>query len=66
MSKANFATIPVHCATCGQQTHKTRESIEQSGGLVCACGAFTRLDVKEFGKEIDKAEANIKDFGVDG
>ena len=63
---ANFTTVPIRCAKCGQQTHKTLEAIEQNGGLVCDCGAFTQIDTREFSSEIMKSETTIKDFGVDG
>lgn len=64
--KAKFTTVPIRCAKCGQQTHKTLEAIEQHGGMVCDCGAFTQIDARKFSKEIEKAEAAIKDFGLDG
>ena len=63
---AQFTTIPIRCATCGQQTHKTLDAIEQNGGLICDCGAFTQIDAREFSKEIRKSETAITDFGTDG
>jgi len=66
MSQANFTTVPIRCASCGQQTHKTLTAIRQNGGLVCSCGAFTKVDLTEFEDEIKKSEAGIRDFGKDG
>ena len=63
---AKFTTVPIRCATCGQQTHKTLYAIEQNGGLECDCGAFTQIDARAFSEEISKSETAIKDFGVDG
>jgi DNA-directed RNA polymerase subunit N (RpoN/RPB10) len=66
MGNASFTTVPVRCPACGEQTHKTLESIRQNGGLDCSCGVFTALDLDEFIKQIEKVETAIKDFGVDG
>ena len=66
MKNTPFATIPIRCASCGQQTHKTLDAIRQSGGLMCECGSFTQLDVEAFCQEIAKSEATIKDYGVKG
>jgi hypothetical protein len=60
---ARFTTVPVRCAACGQQTHKTLESVIQNRGMVCECGTYTELDIEQFGKEIKKSEGKIKDFG---
>lgn len=64
--KAKFTTVPIRCAKCGQQTHKTFDAIERYGGLACECGAFTQIDAQKFSEEIEKSDAAIKDFGVDG
>jgi|GEM_PF-1042637 hypothetical protein len=66
MTNANYTTVPIRCTSCGQQTHKTLESIRQNGGLICNCGAFTKVDLDAFEEEIKKSEADIKDFGRDG
>ena len=66
MNRDNYSTVPIRCDSCGQQTHKTLEAIIQAGGLLCTCGAFTKINAEEFSKEIRKSEANIKDFGRDG
>jgi len=63
LNRDNFSTVPIRCDACGQQTHKTLEAIAQNGGLVCNCGAFTKIDLEEFAKEIRKSEAAVKDFG---
>lgn len=65
MTTARFTTVPVRCPACGQQTHKTLESIAQNCGFVCECGARIELDVDQFAEEIKKSEATIKDFGRD-
>lgn len=65
MSSAKFTTVPVRCPGCGQQTHKTLESIAENGGFVCECGMRIDLDVEQFANEIKKSEAKIKDFGRD-
>ena len=66
MTDPPFTTVPLRCASCGEQTHKTLDSIRQSGGLSCTCGAFTPIDADEFSKEITKSENIIKDYGSDG
>jgi transcription elongation factor Elf1 len=66
MSKTNFTTVPIRCPSCGQQTHKTLEAIRQNGGLVCTCGAFTKVELSEFEDEIKKSASAIKDFGKHG
>jgi DNA-directed RNA polymerase subunit N (RpoN/RPB10) len=60
---ASFTTVPIRCAACGQQTHKTLESVIQNGGMQCECGFFTTLDTEQFAEEIKKQESKIKDFG---
>lgn len=62
---ARFTTVPVRCAACGQQTHKTLESVAQNGGMLCECGSFTALDIEQFTEEIKKQETKIKEFGRD-
>ena len=66
MSGANFTTVPLRCPACGQQTHKTLESIREDGGFVCECGARNEIDVEMFAEEIKKSEIVIKDFGRQG
>jgi hypothetical protein len=66
MTRDTCSTAPVRCESCGQPTHKTLEALLQNGGLLCGCGAFTKVDVAEFAKEIKKSEADIEDFGRDG
>lgn len=63
MSSAHQTTIPIRCSACGQQTHKTLESILQNKGFLCACGAMTDLDLADLSREIQKSAASIKDFG---
>ena len=65
MTMKNFVTVPLRCPRCGQQTHKTLESIQQNGGLACTCGAFTAINAADFGAEIEKSAAAVKDYGVD-
>jgi hypothetical protein len=64
--KAKFTTVPLRCAACGQQTHKTLETVLQDGGLKCDCGVFTAIDPGEFEKEVRKSEASMKEFGKRG
>lgn len=66
MSSAHQTTIPIRCSACGQQTHKTLESIVQNKGFLCVCGAMTELDLTDLCREIQKSEARIKDFGGKG
>lgn len=66
MTAAKFTTVPLRCPSCGQQTHKTLESIVQNKGFNCECGAHTELDVTLFAAEIRKSEEAIKDFGKNG
>jgi len=66
MKAAKFTTIPLRCPACGQQTHKTLQSVIQDGGLLCKCGAHTDVDVEQFAKEIEKSKSAIKDFGRQG
>jgi transposase-like protein len=61
-----FTAIPLRCPACGQQTHKTLESVVRDSGFDCKCGAHTYVDVKEFALEIRKREAAIKDYGRSG
>ena len=58
-----FTTVPLRCPACGQQTHKTLESVVGDGGFVCDCGARNELDIERFAEEIRKSAANIKDSG---
>ena len=66
MTVARFTTVPLRCPACGQQTHKTLESVVQDGGFVCKCGARHELDIESFADEIRKSESAIKDFGREG
>lgn len=66
MTAAKFTTVPLRCPACGQQTHKTLESVVQDGGFLCECGARNDLDIERFAEEIRKSESNIKDFGRQG
>lgn len=66
MTAAKFTTVPLRCPSCGQQTHKTLESVIQEGGFVCECGARHDVDVEQFAEEIRKSETGIKDFGRQG
>lgn len=63
MMAAQFTTVPLRCAACGQQTHKTLDAIVQNNGLLCECGARTIVDIQEFAEEISKRAAVIEDFG---
>ena len=65
MASSSGATVPIRCGACGQQTHKTLESIAQNMGFLCACGANTELDLGEFEQEIEKSVRRIRDFGRD-
>jgi transcription elongation factor Elf1 len=60
------STVPLRCPSCGEQTHKTLDSVIQDGGFVCQCGVRSELDVAQFAVEIGKSESKIKDFGRDG
>jgi len=66
MTTARFTTIPLRCPACGQQTHKTLESVVEDGGFLCECGARNELDIERFAEEIRKSESTIKDFGRQG
>jgi hypothetical protein len=63
MTKGKFTTVPLRCPACGQQTHKTLESVLQDGGFVCDCGARNELDIERFAEEIRKSDSTIKGFG---
>jgi len=63
MTTGKFTTVPLRCPACGQQTHKTLESVVQDGGFVCDCGARNELDIERFAEEIRKSRSTIKDFG---
>ena len=63
VTMSEFTTVPLRCPACGQQTHKTLESIVQEGGFLCECGARNELDIERFIEEIRKSEAKVKDFG---
>jgi transcription elongation factor Elf1 len=63
VTMSEFTTVPLRCPACGQQTHKTLESVVQEGGFLCECGARNELDIERFIEEIKKSEANVKDFG---
>ena len=63
MTPAKFTTVPLRCPACGQQTHKTLDTVIQDGGFVCKCGAHNDIDIGQFAEEIKKSEAAIKDFG---
>jgi hypothetical protein len=65
MTAARFTTVPLRCAGCGQQTHKTLDAVVQNNGFVCECGARTDVDIEQFAAEIRKSEAAIKGFGRD-
>jgi hypothetical protein len=66
MTAAKFTTVPLRCPGCGQQTHKTLESIIEDGGFLCECGARNDVDIEQFAEEIRKSETAIKDFGRQG
>jgi hypothetical protein len=66
MTPGKFTTVPLRCPACGQQTHKTLESVVQDGGFICKCGARNELDIENFADEIRKSESTIKDFGREG
>lgn len=66
MTAAKFTAVPLRCPACGQQTHKTLESIMDEAGFVCACGVRNDVDIDQFAEEIKKSEAGIKDFGRQG
>jgi hypothetical protein len=57
------STVPLRCPSCGEQTHKTLDSVIQDGGFVCQCGVRSELDIEQFAVEIEKSEGKIKDFG---
>jgi transcription elongation factor Elf1 len=63
MTNGKFTTVPLRCPACGQQTHKTLESVVQDGGFLCGCGARNELDIERFAEEIRKSDSTIKDFG---
>jgi transcription elongation factor Elf1 len=63
MTNGKFTTVPLRCPACGQQTHKTLESVVQDGGFLCECGARNELDIERFAEEIRKSDSTIKDFG---
>ena len=63
MTTGKFTTVPLRCPACGQQTHKTLESVVQDGGFLCKCGARNELDIERFAEEIRKSGSTIKDFG---
>jgi len=63
MTTASFTTVPLRCPACGQQTHKTLQSVVQDGGFLCECGARNELDIEQFTAEIRKSESNVEDFG---
>ena len=63
MTNGKFTTVPLRCPACGQQTHKTLESVVQDGGFLCDCGARNELDIERFAEEIRKSAAAIKDRG---
>jgi hypothetical protein len=60
------STVPLRCPACGEQTHKTLDSVNQDGGFVCQCGVRSELDLEQFVVEIEKSERKIKDFGRNG
>ena len=66
MMPARFTTVPLRCAACGQQTHKTLDAVVQDGGFLCKCGARNEVDIERFAEEIKKSESVIKDFGRQG
>lgn len=66
MTSARYTTVPLRCPACGQQTHKTLESVVQERGFACKCGSRNELDIEQFAKEIAKSEATIGDFGRSG
>lgn len=63
MTAANFTTVPLRCASCGQQTHKTLAAIVQNSGFLCQCGVHTNVDIEQFAEEIKKCEGAMEDFG---
>ena len=63
MTNGKFTTVPLRCPACGQQTHKTLESVVQDGGFLCDCGARNELDLERFAEEIRKSDSTLKDFG---
>jgi hypothetical protein len=66
MTAAKFTTVPLRCPSCGQQTHKTLETVIHDRGFVCECGAHNDVDIEQFAEEIKKSETAIKDFGRQG
>ena len=66
MTSARYTTVPLRCPSCGQQTHKTLESVVQERGFVCKCGVRSELDIEQFAEEISKSETTIEDFGRKG
>jgi hypothetical protein len=66
MMSARFTTVPLRCPACGQQTHKTLQSVVEDGGFLCACGARNELDIEHFAEEIRNSESNVEDFGRNG
>lgn len=66
MTTVRFTTVPLRCPSCGQQTHKTLESVIQNSGFHCTCGAHTDVDFERFSDEIERSETAIKDFGRQG
>jgi hypothetical protein len=66
MIVAKFTTVPLRCPACGQQTHKTLESVIHDRGFACECGVRNDVDIERFAAEIKKCEAAIKDFGQRG
>lgn len=66
MTVAKYTAVPLRCPACGQQTHKTLETIVQDGEFVCECGAHNAVDIEQFADEIRKSASTIKDFGREG
>jgi hypothetical protein len=66
MTAARYTTVPLRCPACGEQTHKTLQSVVDDGGFLCKCGARNELDIEQFAEEIRKSETTIKDFGRQG
>jgi transcription elongation factor Elf1 len=66
VTMSEFTTVPLRCPACGQQTHKTLESVVQEGGFLCECGARNELDIERFAEEIKKSESAVKDFSRRG
>lgn len=52
MNGAKFTTAPLRYPSCGQQTHKTLQTVIQYGGFVCECGARDVINSERVAEEI--------------